>query len=118
MTAKADVAVGPLEEIPDPGCREFEIGGGEWPIAGFVVRQGRQVFAYRNYCMHAGHRLNFKPHSFLTRDGENIICASHGAVYDIPTGTCTGGPCVGAQLRALEAEVRDGIVFVSAAAVA
>ena len=109
-----EVVVCSLEELDDPGSMEFRIGEGDWPFKGFVVRQGESVFAYQNYCMHAGHTLNWKPDSFLTRDGANIICSSHGAIYDIPTGTCIAGPCPGKMLRSLPAEVRDGVVFVRA----
>lgn len=109
---EAEIAVGQFNELDDPGCREFKIGEDDWPFKGFIVRQGETVFAYQNYCMHVGHPLNWKPDSFLTRDGANIICSSHGAVYDIPTGKCIDGPCPGKKLRSLPAEVRDGVVFV------
>jgi len=106
------VTVGRLDEIDDPGCREFEIGEGEWPFRGFVVRRGASVFAYQNYCMHVGHPLNFKPDSFLTKDGGKIICASHGALYEIDSGICVAGPCPGKQLRSLPVEIVDGNVVV------
>ena len=108
----AEIAVGEFNKLDNPGCREFKIGEGDRPFKGFIVRQGETVFAYQNYCMHIGHPLNWKPDSFLTRDGANIICSSHGAVYDIPTGECIAGPCIGKKLRSLPAEVRDGVVFV------
>lgn len=106
------IEVGPLSDIADPGCREFTIGGGDWPFAGFVVRKGDRVYAYQNYCMHAGHPLNWQPDRFLTKDEDAIICASHGAVYRIETGECFAGPCRGQRLRPVDAEVRDGIVYV------
>jgi len=107
-----EINVGRLDEIDDPGCREFRIGEGDWPFRGFVVRSGDSVFAYQNYCMHVGHPLNWKPDSFLTRDQTKIICASHGAIYEIESGLCVGGPCRGKSLRSVECEVRDGHVFV------
>ena len=45
MTETAEVEVGRLDELTDPGCREFQIGAGDWPFRGFVVRQGEQVWA-------------------------------------------------------------------------
>ncbi len=106
------VSVGRLDEIDDPGCREFTIGEGDWPFRGFVVRQGDAVYAYQNYCMHVGHPLNFKPDSFLTKDKSLIICASHGALYEIDSGLCVAGPCPGKTLRALPVRVEDGEVIV------
>jgi nitrite reductase/ring-hydroxylating ferredoxin subunit len=108
-----ETAVGQFDELDDPGCREFRIGDGDWPFKGFVVRQGADVFAYQNYCMHVGHPLNWKPDSFLTRDRTNIMCSSHGAIYEIATGLCISGPCLGKSLRAMPVEIRDGVVFVS-----
>lgn len=106
------VTVGRLDELDDPGCREFEIGEGDWPFRGFVVRQGEAVYAYENYCMHVGHPLNFKPDSFLTRDLSRIICASHGALYEIESGLCVAGPCPGKSLRPVSADVIDGFIVV------
>lgn len=108
-----EVTVGPLAEVDDPGCREFQIGEGDWPFRGFVVRAGESVYAYQNFCAHAGHRLNWKPDCFLTKDNQAIICASHGALYTIESGACFAGPCTGKALRAVDIEVRDGIVYVT-----
>ena len=107
-----EMAVGPIDDIADPGCREFTLGDGDWPFKGFIVRQGDEIYAYQNYCVHAGHPLNWKPDSFLTPDGGQIICASHGAVYEIKSGVCLAGPCPGKKLRALDVEIRDGTVVV------
>jgi nitrite reductase/ring-hydroxylating ferredoxin subunit len=112
MPPLAEVEVGRLDDIEDPGCREFTIGDGDWPFRGFVVRQGNEVHAYQNFCVHVGHPLNWKPDSFLTKNRDAIICASHGAVYEIGSGRCMGGPCKGRSLRKVEADVRDGVVYV------
>ncbi|MDA0705744.1 MAG: Rieske 2Fe-2S domain-containing protein [Proteobacteria bacterium] len=110
--SETEVAVGKLEELGDPGCREFQVGGGDWPLHGFVVRQGHAVHAYENYCMHVGHPLNWMPDAFLTKDRSSIICASHGALYEIDTGLCFAGPCLGKSLRRVAVSVRDGTIFV------
>ena len=112
MTEMKEVVVGLLDELADPGCREFTIGSGDWPFKGFVVRQGDQVFAYRNYCVHVGHPLNWAPDAFLTKDRNNIICASHGAMYEIDSGLCIAGPCLGKTLHPVEVRVTDGNVIV------
>jgi nitrite reductase/ring-hydroxylating ferredoxin subunit len=107
-----EIVVGALADIEDPGCREFTIGDGDWPFKGFVVRRGDEVFAYQNFCVHAGHPLNWSPDSFLTPDRDRIICASHGALYDVETGQCAGGPCRGRELRRVACRVEDGVVKV------
>ena len=113
MTETREIEVGRLDDIDDPGCREFAIGDGDWPFKGFVVRQGDEVFAYQNYCVHVGHPLNWSPDSFLTKDRSAIICASHGAMYEIDTGLCFAGPCAGKSLRPVQLDVRNGVVYVS-----
>ncbi len=112
MKATEEVSVGRLDELGDPDSREFRIGDGDWPFKGFVVRQGDSVFAYHNHCKHLGHPMNWKPDCFLTNDRSNIICSSHGAIYEISTGLCIAGPCFGKRLGALPVEVRDGVIFV------
>ena len=113
MSDTAEIAVGRLDEIANPGCREFQIGEGDWPFRGFVVRKCQEVYAYQNFCAHVGHPLNWMPDGFLSKDHTAIICASHGARYEIDTGLCFAGPCVGKSLRAVDIEVRDGVVYVT-----
>jgi nitrite reductase/ring-hydroxylating ferredoxin subunit len=113
MSQSAEILVGKLDELENPGCREFTIGEGDWPFRGFVVRRDNAVFAYQNHCPHAGHPLNWQPDDFLTEDETAIICASHGAMYDIASGTCFAGPCIGKSLQNVEVNVRDGVVYVA-----
>ena len=111
MTSMREVVVGSLDELGDPGCREFTIGEGDWPFRGFVVRQGDGIHAYANVCAHVGHPLNWMPDDFLSKDRESIQCASHGALYEIDTGLCVRGPCAGKSLRRVEVSVRDGVIY-------
>ncbi len=111
--AEREIEVCRLEDLADPGSIEFRIGDGDWPFKGFVVRQGEDVFAYQNVCPHAGHPLNWKPDSFLTPDGDAIICASHGAVFEMATGECVAGPCPGQHLKTVPASIRSGRIYVT-----
>ena len=111
--SQTEIEVGRLDEIDDPGCREFAIGEGDWAFRGFVVRMGSNIFAYQNFCVHVGHPLNWSPNKFLTKDKSAIICASHGATYEIQTGHCFAGPGSGKALRKVDVVVRDGVIFVS-----
>ena len=111
----AQFTVCALADMTDPGSKEFRLGEGDWPFRGFVVRKGEDVFAYQNFCMHVGHPLNWQPDSFLTPDGLQIICASHGAIYEIESGVCISGPCPGKILRSVPAVIRNGDVIVSVA---
>lgn len=113
MSNSVELAVGRLDEITDPGCREFAIGEGDWPFCGFVVRSGDKVYAYQNVCAHVGHPLNWMPDGFLSKDKESIMCSSHGAQYEIETGLCFAGPCIGKSLRTVDVVVRDDLVYVT-----
>jgi len=99
-----------LEDLADPGSREFRVGGGDWPLRGLLVRIGDGVHAYVNRCPHAGHALNLRPDDFLTPDGALLICRSHGALFEPATGRCVAGPCVGAALQRIPVEVVAGSV--------
>lgn len=98
-------------DLADPGTRAFTVGSGDWPLRGFVVRKGEQVFAYLNRCPHAGHPLNFLANDFLTPDNSLLMCRSHGACFDVTTGLCVAGPCVGAVLRSIAVRVEHGYVM-------
>lgn len=100
-------------DLADPGSRAFSLGGGDWPLRGFVVRRGGQVFGYVNHCPHAGHPLNWRPDQFLSPDRTVIMCSSHGALYDIASGACIAGPCDGRGLTPLPLRIAAGLVLLS-----
>jgi nitrite reductase/ring-hydroxylating ferredoxin subunit len=87
------------------------MGEGDWPLRGFVVRRGGNVHAYVNHCPHAGYPLNWSPDAFLAPDAPLILCAMHGALFEIETGLCLAGPCDGLRLRALPVRVVRGYVM-------
>jgi nitrite reductase/ring-hydroxylating ferredoxin subunit len=103
-----------LADLEDPGSRAFAIGAGDWPLRGFVVRVGDEVFAYVNRCPHAGHPLNWRPDEFLAQDKATILCRSHGAMFERATGECLAGPCAGRALRSLRVRVDRGLVILDA----
>ncbi|MBV9621806.1 MAG: Rieske 2Fe-2S domain-containing protein [Gammaproteobacteria bacterium] len=102
-----------LEELEAAGARGFTLGGGPWPLRGFVVRAPGGVCGYVNRCPHAGHPLNLLPHRFLTADGALILCTAHGALFEKATGLCVAGPCFGQPLQRLALEVRAGYVLLA-----
>lgn len=104
-----------LDELADPGAREFFVGEGDWPFRGFVVRRSGAVYAYVNVCPHKGHPLNLAENDFLMTvpgAGELLRCSSHGALFVPENGLCVFGPCSGRSLRPLECRVADEIVIV------
>jgi nitrite reductase/ring-hydroxylating ferredoxin subunit len=102
-----------VTELESCGARAFTIGGGDWPLRGFVVRAGAHLRAYVNHCPHAGHPLNLLPDRFFTPDGALILCSSHGALFEKLTGFCVAGPCAGRSLTPVPLEVVSGFVMVA-----
>ena len=101
-----------LDEIPDPGSKGFDLGGGADMVSLFVVRAGDTVVAYENACPHTGGPLDWVPDQFLTREKDRILCATHGALFRIADGACLAGPCAGDRLRALPVRIEGGTVAV------
>lgn len=102
-----------FDELEDPGSKSFTLGDADWPLRGFVVRRGAEVFAYINRCPHAGHPLNLRQDRFLTPEGEWILCNSHGALFDIASGECVAGPCSGQSLHPIRVRIDDGEVVIT-----
>lgn len=114
MTADARPAAGvdlcALADLADPGARSFRFRDGERLFAGFVVRQGEAVRGYVDSCPHAGWPLAMFDDRYLTRSGDRLLCAGHGALFRLEDGVCTSGPCAGEALTPWPVAVRDGRV--------
>ncbi|UWX03794.1 Rieske (2Fe-2S) protein [Pseudoxanthomonas sp. NC8] len=78
-----------------------------------VLRQGAVVRAWLNVCPHAGRRLDWAPGQFLRSREGLLVCAAHGASFELEGGQCVAGPCRGDALRAVAVEVRDGQVWLA-----
>lgn len=76
-----------------------------------LYRDGDQVRAWVNICPHAGRQLDWAPGQFLKSKDGLLVCAAHGASFELHGGECVAGPCRGESLRAVGVEVRDGAVW-------
>ncbi|MCC4609654.1 Rieske (2Fe-2S) protein [Xanthomonas campestris pv. zinniae] len=94
-----------LTQIPDAGLLEVEAALGEGTESLVVYRQGLQVRAWLNICPHAGRRLDWAPGQFLTTKDGHLICAAHGAAFELDAGECISGPCRGQSLVAVPVRV-------------
>ena len=64
--------------------------------------------AWLNCCPHQGRRLDYAPGKFLIHKGQ-LVCAAHGASFDLEEGLCVGGPCRGEHLTSVRVvEEPDG----------
>jgi nitrite reductase/ring-hydroxylating ferredoxin subunit len=74
----------------------------------FVVRRGNKVHAYLDICPHYGRTpLPWRKDAYLTGDAQYIFCSAHGAIFDIETGACVLGPCLGQSLTSVQVTISD-----------
>lgn len=102
-----------FDSIEDGGFAEVEAlidGDAESLI---VHRHGADVRAWLNVCPHAGRRLDWAPGKFLKSREGHLVCAAHGASFELDSGDCIAGPCRGDSLRRIAVEVREGEVVLS-----
>ena len=94
-----------LDDIEDGQAKGFTLGQGQEAGQGleareiFVVRAGARALAYVNSCPHLGTPLDWQGDRFISLDSGLIMCATHGALFEIADGFCVDGPCVGKNLE-------------------
>lgn len=100
MSAMA-IAVDHLDGIPDGDSRGFDpLKEGRDTV--LVVRKGDRLYAYRDACPHhGGTPMAWRKNAYLNGDRSKIVCHAHGAQFDIATGVCTLGPCLGQALESV-----------------
>ncbi len=78
-----------------------------------LYRHGDQVRAWLNVCPHAGRRLDWAPGEFLKSREGLLVCAAHGAGFELQQGLCVSGPCRGQSLRQVPVVVWDDGVWLA-----
>ncbi len=118
MTDHVAYAICGMNEIPSQKARGFQLmivaedgRHKPWPI--IVVRWGRQVFGYLNRCPHDGVNLDWERNQFLDQNGIRLMCGKHGALFELGTGNCVGGPCKGKSLTPVALSVLDNDICVT-----
>lgn len=103
-----------LDRLDDGALVEIEAvlpGGAEGDAESLIVhRQGERVRAWLNVCPHAGRRLDWAPGRFLVGKDGLLVCAAHGAAFELEHGRCVSGPCRGESLRRVPVQVAGGEV--------
>ena len=87
-----------LGELADPGAKGFLFRAGDQIFLGFIVRRGGVVAGFIDRCPHTGTPLAAMPDRYLTREGDLIVCSTHGAMFRPGDGFCVAGPCAGRAL--------------------
>jgi nitrite reductase/ring-hydroxylating ferredoxin subunit len=95
-----------ISELPDGESRGFDPQRtGQHTL--FVVRQGTQLHGWANACPHHGTPMAWRAHEYLNAARDRIVCAAHGAQFEIDSGRCTLGPCLGQNLMPVSLAVHD-----------
>ncbi len=103
--------VGAVGEIAHGESKKFTLQRGRRELEGLLVNFQGNLFAYLNRCPHTGLALDWVNNQFFSADKRYLMCATHGAVFEPPTGECIWGPCVGLSLQALPIEIEEGQVY-------
>src|SRR5690606_5816760 len=96
-------------EADIPEGRALVVTDADGPV--LLYRGQGKVCAFRNSCPHVGAPLDWMPRRVFTPDGQQLICATHGALFDPATGACLYGPCKGQSLEAVPMQLADGQVW-------
>ncbi len=90
------------------GSKAVTLGKGVAAIELMLLRTETEIYIYLNRCPHRGSPLDWMPGKFFSLDKKHIQCAVHDALFDISTGLCVSGPCVGNGLQSIDYELKNG----------
>lgn len=103
------------ERRPMQLCRQDDLSEGQargFVVPGFerkiiLVRRKERVFAYLDACPHydAATPMAWKTDAYLNGARSHLTCHSHGALFDIETGDCVIGPCLGRSLTKIPVSI-------------
>jgi len=103
--------VGTIGELEHGTSKKFTMRRGGRDLEALLVNYQGNHFAYVNRCPHTGITLDWVNNQFFSSDSRYIMCATHGAVFEPPSGECIWGPCVGLLLQSLPIEIDDGQIY-------
>lgn len=102
-----------LDDLPDGGALGFDPEAcGQSTV--FAVRRGEGLRVYADRCPHHGTPMAWRRDAYLNAAGDRIVCAAHGALFEIDSGLCVLGPCLGDHLQALPWKISGGEVVLLA----
>ena len=105
--------VAAVGEIEHGKSKKFTLRRGQRDLEALLVNFEGRHFAYINRCPHTGITLDCVNNQFFSSDHRYLLCATHGAVFEPPTGECIWGPCVGLSLQSVPVEIEEGRIYAS-----
>lgn len=104
------------DDVAEGQARGFDPAAA-WRRKIIVARRNDRLFGWLDACPHytSGTPMAWKTDAYLNGEGSHLACHSHGALFDIETGKCILGPCLGQGLTKVELVIgASGDVFVRA----
>ena len=100
-----------LDELAEGEARGFgPFDGARTKL--IVVRRGDTVRAYWDACPHyGGTPMAWRRNEYLNAARDRIVCASHGAEFEIDSGVCLLGAALGTALQRAPVRLEAGTVL-------
>jgi nitrite reductase/ring-hydroxylating ferredoxin subunit len=103
--------VGSADELSHGTSKKFTLRRGSREFEALLVNYQGNLFGYVNRCPHTGITLDWVNNQFFSIDNRYLMCATHGAVFEPPTGECVWGPCFGLSLQSVPIQIENGLVY-------
>ncbi len=98
-------------ELAHGTSKKFTLRRGQRELEALLVNFEGDYFAYINRCPHTGITLDWVNNQFFSSDRRYLMCATHGAVFEPPTGECVWGPCFGLSLQRLDVAIEAERIY-------
>lgn len=109
--SQEEIIIAAENEIADPGSKGLSISIEGTKLELFIVKKDSNITVYENSCPHTQGPLDWTPNQFLDMDNNHIMCANHGALFEISSGLCVYGPCKAESLKVLPFSIKDGNIY-------
>lgn len=103
--------VASVGEIEHGQSKKFTLRRGQRDLEALIINYEGAHFAYINRCPHTGITLDWVNNQFFSSDNRYLMCATHGAVFEPPSGECVWGPCFGLSLQNVPLEIEADQIF-------
>lgn len=102
-------------DVPEGQARGLELLANA-PCKVIVVRRDGRFHGWLDSCPHypGGTPMAWRRDAYLDGSGSYLSCHAHGALFDVASGECLIGPCLGKALTAvpLAVDAADHLVLV------
>lgn len=110
--SQEQIHIASVDEIADPGSKGISLDHKDTKYEMFIVKKDSKIVVYENSCPHTLGPLDWTPDQFLNIDNDYIMCANHGAQFEIDSGLCIYGPCKAQSLKAMPFTIQNNNIYV------